>query len=233
MTDSPATRTPSPRRFLSVGLLFLLAACPKNRPVTTPAPQAAADSLRARAAADSALAAARRDSALAVARRDSAAARVRADSVARVERERARVDSVRAQVLRDGQDPAGAPVASGLDASRAEALARVIHFDLDRSDLTAEATQLLDAKLTILRGSPALEIVIEGHCDERGPDEYNLALGNRRAAAAKRYLVEHGIGDARIAITSFGEERPADPDHTEEAWAQNRRAEFRVTRGAR
>jgi peptidoglycan-associated lipoprotein len=234
MTFAHFARTPSSRHVLGVGFLFLLVACPGSRPATAPTPQPAADSLRARPAADLAAAAARRDSALAVARRDSATARVRADSIARVERVGARADSVRAQVQRERQDStAAAPVASGLDAARAAAFARPIHFALDRSDLTAEATQLLDEKLVILRANPRLEIQIEGHCDERGPDEYNLALGNRRAAAAKRYLVEHGIADARVAIISYGEERPADPGHSEEAWARNRRAEFGVTRGGR
>jgi len=234
MTFAHFARTPSSRHVLGVGFLLLLAACPKNQPTTTPAPQPAADSLRARPAADLAAAAARRDSALVVARRDSATARVRADSIARVERVGARADSVRAQVQRERQDSTAAtPVASGLDPARAAAFARPIHFALDRSDLTAEATQLLDEKLVILRANPRLEIQIEGHCDERGPDEYNLALGNRRAAAAKRYLVEHGIADARVAIISYGEERPADPGHSEEAWTRNRRAEFVVTRGGR
>ena len=122
---------------------------------------------------------------------------------------------------------------SGLEAARSAALAEPVHFELDRSDLTAEAQRRLDGKLAILRASPRLEIQIEGHCDDRGSDEYNLALGNRRAAAVKRYLVEHGVADARIGIVSYGEERPADPGHTEEAWARNRRAEFRLTRGVR
>ncbi|MDP3773330.1 MAG: peptidoglycan-associated lipoprotein Pal [Gemmatimonadales bacterium] len=225
---------PSVRVFFAAAA-FVASACGGGQPPTpAPTPQPAADSVRARQAADSMAATSRRDSALAVARRDSAVARARADSVARVERERARADSVRAQVLRDGADPSAAgPVPSGLDPVRGAALSRAIHFDLDRADLTPEATQLLEEKLAILRANPRLEIQIEGHCDERGPDEYNLALGNRRAAAAKRYIVEHGIADARIAIISYGEERPADPGHTEEAWAMNRRAEFVVTRGGR
>lgn len=233
MTFAHFARTPSSRHVLGVGFLLALAACGGNRPPAPPTPQAPPDSVRARVAAATA-AAARRDSALVVARRDSATARVRADSIARVERVGARADSVRAQVQRERQDSTAAtPVASGLDAVRAAAFARPIHFALDRSDLSSEATQLLDEKLVILRANPRLEIQIEGHCDERGPDEYNLALGNRRAAAAKRYLIEHGIADARIAIISYGEERPADPGHSEEAWARNRRAEFGVTRGGR
>jgi peptidoglycan-associated lipoprotein len=196
-------------------------------------PELAADSLRVLRAADS-IAAARRDSAAALARRDSVAARAREDSLARIERERARADSVRAQVLRGDADSSAADtVPSGLEAARAGALARPIYFDFDRADLTGESVQRLDEKLAILRGASELELEIAGHCDERGSDEYNLALGNRRAAAAKRYLIEHGITAARIGIVSYGEERPADPGHTEEAWAMNRRAELVVTRGAR
>ena len=74
---------------------------------------------------------------------------------------------------------------------------------------------------------------IEGHADERGPDEYNLALGNRRAAMVKRYMVERGIADERVSIVSYGEERPAVAGSSEDAWSRNRRAEFRATRGIR
>jgi peptidoglycan-associated lipoprotein len=226
-----------PRRFElsaaggALACALLLSACGGGPPpgALSPADSAArADSIAA------ALAAARRDSMAAAARRDSIAAAARADSIARVERERARADSVRAQVL--AGDTAGmisGASPSGLDAERAATLAAPIHFDFDRSDLRPEAITLLDQKVAILRSAPLLEIVIEGHCDERGSDEYNLALGNRRAAAAKRYLVEHGIADSRITIVSFGEERPVDPRHSEEAWAANRRSEFVVTRGAR
>jgi peptidoglycan-associated lipoprotein len=210
-----------------------IAACSKNPQPATPAP-AAADSAAARQRADSLVAAARRDSLAALARRDSLArAQVVADSLARAMAERARADSVRAQVLREPDSAAATLMPSGLEAARSAALAEPVHFELDRSDLTAEAQRQLEGKLAILRASPRLEIQIEGHCDERGSDEYNLALGNRRAAAVKRYLVEHGVADARIGIVSYGEERPADPGHTEEAWARNRRAEFRLTRGVR
>jgi peptidoglycan-associated lipoprotein len=207
---------------------LLLSACGGGPPPGTLTP---ADSA---ARADSLAAAARRDSIAAASRRDSTAAAARADSIARAEVERARADSVRAQVLAGdtlGTMTDAAP--SGLDPERAATLAAPIHFEFDRSDLRPEAVRLLDQKVAILRSAPQLEIVIEGHCDERGSDEYNLALGNRRAAAAKRYLVEHGIADSRIGIVSFGEERPVDPRSNEEAWAANRRAEFVVTRGAR
>lgn len=211
----------------------LVAACSRTPRPATPAP-AATDSAAARLRADSLAAAARRDSLAALARRDSLArAQAVADSLERAMTERARADSVRAQVLREPDSAAATLMPSGLEAAREAALAEPVYFELDRSDLTAEAQRRLDGKLAILRARARLEIQIEGHCDERGSDEYNLALGNRRAAAVKRYLVEHGVADARIGIVSYGEERPADPGHTEEAWTRNRRAEFRLTRGVR
>jgi peptidoglycan-associated lipoprotein len=193
----------------------------------------AADSAAAAARRDSVAAAVQRDSVAAAAeRRDSIAAAARADSSARAAREAARADSVRAQVQANVTgEPA--PVRSGLDSASAAELAATISFDLDRSDLTGAAVAALDRKLRILVANPRLAIQIAGHCDERGSDEYNLALGERRAAAAKRYLVEHGIAEGRISILSYGEERPLDPGHTEESWARNRRDEFSVTVGAR
>ncbi len=205
----------------------MLAGCPKKQPAgVTPA----ADSAAIRARADSLAAVHRRDSLAALARNDSLT-RARADSVAR-DAASHRADSVRAQVLRDSTD-AASNTPSGLDHVADSIIAAPIHFELDKSDLTPEVQGQLEYKLNVLRAHGHLELQIEGHCDERGPDEYNLALGERRAAAVKRYLVEHGIADARLTIVSYGEERPVDPRHVEEAWAKNRRAEFKVTRSAR
>jgi len=162
---------------------------------------------------------------------DSAAMRARADSLARA-MSNSRADSVRAQVMRDSAD-AAARTSSGLDAEGDAAMLQTLYFETDRSDLSAESQRLLDRKVALLRANPRLEIQVEGHCDDRGPDEYNLALGNRRAASVKRYLVEHGIAAARLTIVSYGEERPAVQGATETAWARNRRAEFAVTRSAR
>ena len=172
---------------------------------------------------------ARTESSRTLARADSLA-RARADSVSRSAS--AREDSVRAQILRDSAD-AASRMPSGLDAASDSELARQVYFELDHADVAPEGQGQLDRKVTIMRANPRLEIQVEGHADERGPDEYNLALGNRRAAAVKRYLVEHGVADARVTIVSYGEERPADPASNEQAWARNRRAEFRVTRSAR
>ena len=103
-----------------------------------------------------------------------------------------------------------------------------IYFDFDKSDLKAESQAVLKKKADWLREHPAYSLRIEGNCDERGTNEYNLALGDRRANAAKKFLVALGIDEARIITISYGEERPADPGHNEEAWAKNRRDEFRL-----
>jgi len=213
----------------AVALALASAACGPKPPQVSP--QAAADSLAAAARRDSA-AAARSDSVAAAARRDSLAAAARTDSAARSAREAARPDTIRAEVRRNDVSEAP-PVRSGLDSAATLALVETIRFDFDRSDITPEAAAALDRKLALLASNPRLAVEVAGHCDERGSDEYNLALGERRAASAKRYLVEHGIAEGRVAIVSYGEERPLDAGHTEEAWARNRRAEFRVTEGAR
>ena len=119
--------------------------------------------------------------------------------------------------------------AERLAAERTRVIEARIYFDLDRSDLSADARSTLDAKLGVLASSPAMRIRITGHTDERGSDEYNIALGQRRAAAAKRYLTQRGIDAGRIEITSFGEEQPVCTTSDETCWSQNRRDEFLVT----
>ena len=106
-----------------------------------------------------------------------------------------------------------------------------VFFETDSSNLTAVAQQTLDKQAVWLNRYSNYRILIEGHADERGSDEYNLALGNRRAGAAKRQLVNKGVDAGRIEVISFGEERPLDPGHDEGAWAKNRRDEFEVTAG--
>lgn len=110
-------------------------------------------------------------------------------------------------------------------------VAEMINFDFDRAEIRSGDAQVLDRKLAVLQANPNLMIEIVGHCDERGSDEYNLALGNRRALAAKQYLVSRGIADNRISTRSMGEEQPLDPASNEDAWARNRRDEFPVTGG--
>lgn len=99
-----------------------------------------------------------------------------------------------------------------------------IHFDFDKSNLTPEARKILDQYAAWLLEHKDFNILIEGHCDERGTTEYNLALGEGRAAAAANYLADLGIEEKRVETISYGKERPLDPGHNEEAWAKNRRA---------
>ncbi|MDT8442170.1 MAG: peptidoglycan-associated lipoprotein Pal [Desulfuromonadales bacterium] len=105
-----------------------------------------------------------------------------------------------------------------------------IHFDFDQFVLRDDARAVLAQNADYLRANSAAKVVIEGHCDERGSDEYNLALGESRARAAKNYLISLGIDAARLSVISYGEEKPLDPRSTEQAWAQNRRAEFKESR---
>jgi len=103
-----------------------------------------------------------------------------------------------------------------------------IHFDFDRAQIRQADAKILDANADFLRNNADALLLIEGHADERGTAEYNLALGERRARAARDYLVSRGIAADRISLVSFGEERPECSEHTEACWARNRRAEFLV-----
>ncbi|ORJ55837.1 peptidoglycan-associated lipoprotein Pal [Geothermobacter hydrogeniphilus] len=114
-----------------------------------------------------------------------------------------------------------------------EAVARQlqrIHFDFDQFSLSAQARDILAANAALLQANPGVKVRIEGHCDERGSDEYNLALGERRAIAARDYLVSLGVAADRISTISYGEEMPLDPASNEAAWAKNRRDEFKAVR---
>jgi peptidoglycan-associated lipoprotein len=106
---------------------------------------------------------------------------------------------------------------------------RTIFFDYDRSDIREEYRPALEAIAAWMNRNPSRLLLVEGHCDERGTNEYNLALGERRALSVRRYLVALGIGSDRLHTLSYGEEKPLDPGHTEESWAKNRRAEFKVS----
>ena len=104
-----------------------------------------------------------------------------------------------------------------------------VFFELDSADLNADAQSTLQANAGVLKQNGTLQITIEGHCDERGTAEYNLALGERRALAARDYLVSLGIGANRVRTVSYGKEFPFDPAHDEGAWSKNRRAHFVIT----
>jgi peptidoglycan-associated lipoprotein len=101
-----------------------------------------------------------------------------------------------------------------------------INFDTDRSDIKSEAKTTLENNAAWLKANKDAKINVEGHCDERGTEEYNLALGHRRANAAKSYLVNLGVSAGRLSTKSFGEEKPLETCHNESCWWKNRRAEF-------
>jgi peptidoglycan-associated lipoprotein len=98
-----------------------------------------------------------------------------------------------------------------------------VFFDYDKFNLKAPARETLERQAVWMKKYPAVTVTIEGHCDERGTREYNLALGDRRAQSAKDYLVSLGIDPNRVATISYGKERPEDPGHNDAAWSQNRR----------
>ena len=102
---------------------------------------------------------------------------------------------------------------------------KTVYFEYDKYEIKPDQGGVLAKNAEFLKKNPGLEIRVEGHCDERGTTEYNLALGDRRANSAKEYYSHLRIDAARIETTSYGEEKPFDPGHTEEAWAKNRRAE--------
>jgi len=103
-----------------------------------------------------------------------------------------------------------------------------VYFDFDRSNLKMDAQAVLKRKATFLKANPNEKAIIQGHCDERGTSEYNLALGDRRANSAKKFLENLGIAGSRIKTISYGEERPLDSGNNEAAWAKNRNCQFRL-----
>jgi len=114
-------------------------------------------------------------------------------------------------------------------AATAETAVKDIFFEFDKSNIGPDAREILKANADFLLKNGNSKVVIEGHCDERGTAEYNMALGQSRAQETKKYLVNLGIKEPRIKTISYGEERPLDPGHNEDAWARNRRAHFAVT----
>lgn len=103
-----------------------------------------------------------------------------------------------------------------------------IRFEFNKYRVTEEAKPKLEKIATLLKDNGTWKVLVEGHCDERGTNEYNLTLGEQRALSTKRYLVSLGVSESRFQTISYGEERPEDPAATEAAWAKNRRCEFRV-----
>lgn len=197
------------RRFATIMLSIatsILAACSKPAPPPPPAPSATtpnADSIRR-----------------------VREARVRADSVARADAMRRAADQRRADSI-----SAASAAATRDGESMRRTIGTPVFFDFDKSELRSDTREVLDAKLPILRVNGGLTIRIAGHTDERGSGEYNLQLGQRRAASVRDYLVERGVATARVELVSYGEERPVCQEKNEMCWTRNRRAEFEITGG--
>ena len=115
---------------------------------------------------------------------------------------------------------------SSVEKLNAQGILKAVHFDFDKYDLRPDAIRTLGDDAAAMKQHAQFKVRIEGHCDERGTVEYNLALGEKRARAARDYLVSLGTPAQRLSIISYGKERPIDPGHNEQAWAANRRAEL-------
>ncbi len=139
-----------------------------------------------------------------------------------------RARSLVQQINRDyaGTECAGLTAGISAKVDAITVLRERVHFEFDKSRITDEAAATLQRKADVLRAHPDLRIAIEGHCDERGSLEYNMALGQRRAQSTMQYLVNLGLTGDTFSTVSYGEERPAAQGDNEGAWAQNRRAEF-------
>jgi peptidoglycan-associated lipoprotein len=190
---------------VSVVVLAAVTACSSPPP---PPPEPDQDSIRAEQA-----------------RRDSiAAAQARADSIRRAQEEQQRIE-------RQARADSLAAVRAETEAVRGM-ISRMVNFDFNRSNVRDGVdTEVLTQKIAILQANPNLRLEIVGHCDERGTDEYNMALGNRRAVSSRAFLTDRGIAETRITVRSRGEEQPLDSGHTEAAWERNRRGEFRIVGG--
>ncbi len=148
------------------------------------------------------------------------------------ELEQARLDSIAAVEARLAAEAEAAEKAAAAEAEKikmaaeqaAKASLQIIYFDLDKFNLRDDARMAAEFCAGVLAEYTAWSVLIEGHCDERGTDEYNLALGERRAGTVKDFFINSGVDASRITTVSYGEERPADPAHNADAWDMNRRA---------
>jgi len=161
----------------------------------------------------------------------------RSEEAARLEREREAREAKERELARLREEDLKRPAAGELEKTLVAKkepgiegevfetkLLKDIHFDFDKYEVRREDEAILKENAGFLKNNPKMKIQIEGHCDERGTVEYNLALGERRASNTKKYLVLLGIPSDRISTISYGKERPLDKGHHEEAWAKNRRA---------
>ena len=199
---------------LALGAAVSVAACSK-KPDTAPVP---APAVAAPATATVMVAAGADTAARAASVRDSLA----------------RAASAREAALRKIRDDSAAAVkalASKTAAELKQALVATVYFDYDKADVRDDTRGAMELKLPILTVNKSLRVRIAGHTDERGSDEYNLALGQRRAAALKRFFTDRGIDESRIDVVSFGRERPAAAGEDDATRARNRRGEFEILAG--
>ncbi len=148
--------------------------------------------------------------------------RARLDSIAGAEEARAASERARQENMRAQQSTRSVQTT----------IAAPIYFELDDADLTPEAVGVLEAKILVMRRDLGMRILVTGHTDDRGSDEYNVALGMRRAAEVKRFMVDRGIAGSRIDIATRGEEEPAVRGEDETSWSRNRRDEFKIAGAA-
>jgi peptidoglycan-associated lipoprotein len=192
---------------LCVGLV--VSGCPKKT-VVTDTPSVAES-------------AAERDKARLEAQKDKA--RPEAEEAARLKEEEAK----KTQSQKEFEKSLVAKKTPGIEGQIFESsLLKDIYFDYDKYDIRPQDAAILKENAALLARNPGAKVQIEGHCDERGTIEYNLALGERRANNTKKYLVSLGTPESRISTISYGKERPLDPGHDEEAWAKNRRGHIVV-----
>lgn len=154
--------------------------------------------------------------------KDSAASTVSDDAAAREAARLAKEKQMREEALEAQRRAALAAAEKAKDSF----LNDDVYFDFDSAALSTAAQGVLNQKSQYLLANSAGQVTIEGHCDERGTNAYNLALGDRRAQSAKNFLVKLGVSESRLSAVSFGEEKPIDPGHNEAAWSKNRRAHF-------
>jgi peptidoglycan-associated lipoprotein len=192
--------------FLCLGLI--LSGCPKKKvAVSEPTAQRSEEAARLEA---------------------EKAAKEQADREAR-EKEEARIreEAAKREKEKEFEKSLVAKKQPGIEGEVLESkLLKDVSFDLDKYDIRPQDVEILKEDAALLMKYPNVKVQIEGHCDERGTSEYNLALGERRANSVKKYLVSLGVPANRLSTISYGKEMPADPGHHEEAWAKNRRAHF-------
>jgi len=157
---------------------------------------------------------------------DLGLAQTQEDEAAKLAAEKAKQEEIARQRALDEKRSKEEAAMRKITAARNLFMNEDIYFDFDKSDLKPETQEILKGKAGWLRNNSGESVIIEGHCDERGTNEYNLALGDRRAQSAKNFLIDLGIARSRLTTISYGEERPADPRQNETAWSKNRRDHF-------